>query len=388
MRLKALLSLALFTGTTTAFAQDVIVKHDGSTILSKVTEIGVTEVKYKKFSNQNGPTYSILKSDILSINYENGEKETFANSPKATVQEGVKQKVITATPAADNVEIISRYNRDYEHGTAIKNKDKKAEKGLCILGVGENSVLSTEDVTVEFRQEPTEENVLRMRTFGLYVNFFVQIYNKTDQIVYIDLGSTFRIMKDGSSKVYYDNSQTTINKGNGSGASINLGAIAGATGIGGAVGTLANGVNVGGVSNSSVSKVYAKQQIIAIPPHGKMPLEKDQREWISNSKSEVVFEGERFYCKAKKEEMPKRGEKIFYNESDSPYHADYVITYSKDSEFVMSYIVKASVYARELIGTGRYETGEPVTRNKQELFNDMKKKIPEYNDYTIVGQCN
>ena len=75
---KELSLLLLSFCVSTALAQDVIVKHDGSTILSKVIEIGTTEVKYKKFSNQNGPTYSILKSDILSINYENGEKDDFS----------------------------------------------------------------------------------------------------------------------------------------------------------------------------------------------------------------------------------------------------------------------------------------------------------------------
>ena len=76
-QMKKKLTLLLSFCVSTAFAQDVIVKQDGSTILSKVTEIGTTEVKYKKFSNQNGPTYSILKSDIQAINYENGEKGTF-----------------------------------------------------------------------------------------------------------------------------------------------------------------------------------------------------------------------------------------------------------------------------------------------------------------------
>ena len=386
MRLKALLTLALSAGTTTVFAQDVIVKHDGSTILSKVTEISVTEVKYKKFSNQNGPTYSIQKSDIQAINYENGEKETFADVSKATTQETSKQQVITAMPTADNAEIISRYNQDYEHGPAIKDKNKRAEWGICILGVSDNSVLSTEDVIIEFRQEPYECSF--GRSLGLHVNFFVQICNKTDQIIYIDLGSTFRVMKDGFSKVYYDNSQTTINKGRGSGASLNIGAIAGAVGVGGALGSLANGVNVGGGNSSTVSKVYAKQQIIAIPPHGKVPLEKGQIEWITNSKSEVISEGEKLYCKVKKEEMPNQGEKFFYSENESPYHADYLITYSKDAEFMKTYVVKTSVYMREMIGTSWFDTGDVSTSNKQKLLDHMKKKIPNYNDYTIVGICS
>jgi len=391
MRFKVLLSLALATGTTTVFAQDVIVKHDGSTILSKVIKIGTTEVEYKKFSNQNGPTYSILKSDIQAINYENGEKETFADVSKATTQETSKQQVITAMPTADNAEIISRYNQDHEHGPAIKDKNKRAERGICILGVSDNSVLSTEDVIIEFRQEPYEKSewggIIYGRSLGLHVKFFVQICNKTDQIIYIDLGSTFRVMKDGFSKVYYDNSQTTINKGRGSGASLNIGAIAGAVGVGGALESLANGVNVGGGNSSTVSKVYAKQQIIAIPPHGKVPLEKYQIEWITNSKSEVISEGEILYCKVKKEEMPNQGEKFFYSENESPYHADYVITYSKDAEFIKTYVVKTSVYMREMIGTSLYDR-EVWTSNKQKLLDYMKKKIPNYNDYTIVGICS
>lgn len=49
---KILLLMVFFASTFTASAQDVIVKKDGSTILSKVIEIGTTEVKYKKWNNQ------------------------------------------------------------------------------------------------------------------------------------------------------------------------------------------------------------------------------------------------------------------------------------------------------------------------------------------------
>lgn len=61
-----------------AHAQDVIIKKDGGTIVSKVLEIDDTVVKYKKFSNLEGPTYSISKVEVNCINYENGEKETFS----------------------------------------------------------------------------------------------------------------------------------------------------------------------------------------------------------------------------------------------------------------------------------------------------------------------
>lgn len=78
MRVKFLILFLLCS--VTLFAQDIIVHKNGNTILSKVVEIGATEVKYKKFSNLNGPTYTIAKAEILVINYENGEKENFNNA--------------------------------------------------------------------------------------------------------------------------------------------------------------------------------------------------------------------------------------------------------------------------------------------------------------------
>lgn len=77
-KLSATLFLLCIVGMSAA--QDVIVKTDNSTILSKVLEITNTEVKYKKWDNQDGPLYAINRSEIKSINYENGEVETFSNN--------------------------------------------------------------------------------------------------------------------------------------------------------------------------------------------------------------------------------------------------------------------------------------------------------------------
>lgn len=77
-------------------AQDVIVKKDGSTILSKVVEVSDTQVKYKKFSNLEGPTYIVSISELTSINYQNGEKENFGSS-QATVTQ-------TQTPSVPSYE--------------------------------------------------------------------------------------------------------------------------------------------------------------------------------------------------------------------------------------------------------------------------------------------
>lgn len=82
-RLVFVTALVLFG--VTAFAQDVITTKDGDDIQAKVIEITETDVMYKKYSNPNGPTYIISKSDILIVRYENGEKEVFKDTPKSNV---------------------------------------------------------------------------------------------------------------------------------------------------------------------------------------------------------------------------------------------------------------------------------------------------------------
>jgi len=95
--MKKILFFLLLLAATSAQAQDVIVKRDGSTIVSKVIEITTTEVKYKRFSNPTGPTYTISKAELQAINYENGEKETFDGAQ--TTNTGVSGHVGPVTDA-------------------------------------------------------------------------------------------------------------------------------------------------------------------------------------------------------------------------------------------------------------------------------------------------
>ena len=78
MNKSVILSIFLLASINVA-AQDVVVKKDGSTILAKVLEVNQDNIKYKKFSNPNGPTYAIGLSDVMAVNYENGDKDNFNN---------------------------------------------------------------------------------------------------------------------------------------------------------------------------------------------------------------------------------------------------------------------------------------------------------------------
>lgn len=76
----AFLAILLLGLTGTAVSQDVILKKDNTTVLSKVIEVTSTEIKYKKWSNQDGPTYSINRSEVTSINYQNGDVDRFTDN--------------------------------------------------------------------------------------------------------------------------------------------------------------------------------------------------------------------------------------------------------------------------------------------------------------------
>ena len=150
--MKHLLTTLLFLAVTCSFAQDVIVKKDGSTILSKVMEITPSEIKYKSYKNPDGPLYTMLISDVMVINYANGERESFESSSNLIDNKAKEEKkyvlkagteipiqIISPVKAADvsvGQVIHFRVNRDINvdgktmlpYGTPVKGTVYKAEK--------------------------------------------------------------------------------------------------------------------------------------------------------------------------------------------------------------------------------------------------------------------
>lgn len=69
-----LITVIIFTNLR---AQDIIILNDGTEIESKILEVGIENIKYKKFNAQEGPVYLLPKSDIFLIKYEDGTKDIF-----------------------------------------------------------------------------------------------------------------------------------------------------------------------------------------------------------------------------------------------------------------------------------------------------------------------
>jgi len=62
------------------FAQDTITMRSGEVIQAKILEVNETEVKYKKYNYQDGPTFIVSKNRILMIKYADGSKDVFTET--------------------------------------------------------------------------------------------------------------------------------------------------------------------------------------------------------------------------------------------------------------------------------------------------------------------
>lgn len=72
---KLLFSAVFYVCSIIVSGQDYVILKNGDEIKSKVVELGQTEITYKKYDNLDGPSYSIAKSDVFIIKYENGTKD-------------------------------------------------------------------------------------------------------------------------------------------------------------------------------------------------------------------------------------------------------------------------------------------------------------------------
>jgi hypothetical protein len=109
-----LVCMSLLTGLS---AQDIITTKAGEEIKAQVLEVLTAEIKYKKHSNPEGPTYSIKKEEVFMIKYKNGEKDVF----KITSAKQSDEKVVAKEVGQHlKIEFKSFSTSYYEGTTKIK----------------------------------------------------------------------------------------------------------------------------------------------------------------------------------------------------------------------------------------------------------------------------
>ncbi|MCE3226237.1 MAG: hypothetical protein K0S32_788 [Bacteroidetes bacterium] len=75
------------------FAQDTVVFKNSDKLRILLLEVNPDNIKYKRFDNQAGATYTVLKSEISYIRLSNGQKEVFDKTPSTQKTLAVKDSV-------------------------------------------------------------------------------------------------------------------------------------------------------------------------------------------------------------------------------------------------------------------------------------------------------
>lgn len=170
---------AVWCGAMTAAAQDLIVKTDASQVEARVLEISPDAVRYKRFSNPDGPTYVLPVAEIRYIRYANGEVEYYAKevpaeplTPARSAGEAQEQAAgeTEAAPQAEAPRPAPEYVlRRYEVGDLY---DRDGVKGVVCIVSDEGThglVISLEQIYLtwsEFRKPDLRTVGAGNRTVG------------------------------------------------------------------------------------------------------------------------------------------------------------------------------------------------------------------------------
>lgn len=389
--MKKLIVLAMLSlAAINVAAQDIIVMRNGDEVEAKVTKVGTTEVEYHKWSNQDGPVYTVAKSDVFMVKYKNGEKDVFDNvtaksdnSPKSESNSSVPQYV-EAVPAANNQELISLYNREVKINSDAPN-EKDASYCTPILGVASTSIMSTDEVEVRI----VPQIFYHKTGWDYHLKYAIELANKTNKLLYIDLVNSFRIGIGGKSESYYSQETTTVSNTSSSGGGLNLGAVTSALGIGGAIGTLAGGATVGGGSQGGVSTTYTNNRILTIAPHSKQFLSEYKEVNVKGQRWECLSDIEHYEFSFGKRGIVKKNNVVSFSEKDSPYTAGHLITYSTDMNFSKYSTLKVNLYVRNIVGCQWYNYGMSDWGGNREkvLYKRIKGVIPDFTLESNILLC-
>lgn len=136
----------------------------------------------------------------------------------------------------------------------------------------ENPIPEEAEIVVEYNIDPD--------------GYFTPIvHNRTSNVMILDQTQSFFSNTNGKSVSYFDSTvkttSTTDISSKSKGVSVNLGSVADALGVGGVVGTLANGVNVGSSGTTGDAKTTTTyttdEPRVSVPPMGKAKMSKRYR---------------------------------------------------------------------------------------------------------------
>lgn len=285
---------AAFMAFMPAVAQDKIITKDGDVLQGWNVEVSDKYVFYNTENKTDADIKRMEKDKVLMVKRQDGStlnlyedaQPAEKQAPAAAEPAGEGPVMVKAEDLDDaarkaNEEALAQVNAEITYQPEEGKEDKDAKWALLSWGVKDGSVLDDGNIRISFVRGVMYSVKNKPDGFRVLHDYFVdkhnspaiavRVENKSDRTVYVDLGNSF-FVRMGQSYCYYVPSSTTSSSSSSSGAGVNLGSVAGALNIGGVVGQLAGGVNVGGGNTNGGSTTTYAQRVISIPPKASYDL--------------------------------------------------------------------------------------------------------------------
>ena len=379
MMKKVFASCLFLLGASALQAQDVLITQDGGVQTVYGVEISESAIFYKAQDKADAPIQRMDKANVLMIKFKDGTRKLFSADGQETVQgDGAaqapaRQEAAVATEdvaisAEENDKLKKAYWVDvaYSDTKEAEKSDKEAKSMYCQLDFCDAAVLADKNVELELKTvkgkggSPLYQDALWMPNDQTLV---VTVRNKTNKVIYLDLGNSF-IIRGSESAPYYVPTSSSQTHGSEGGVGVNVGSVTGALGIGGIVGQIAQGVNVGGGSSKSSTTVTYSQRIVSVPPMSSKILDGQHiflpgLEQVYGKIKVVSFKISKNWgvCPYLKSIGLKRGDVVEWTEVDSPMKLSTFVSYSLDDSMERQHSLQASRYLRKAIALPRMSGG-------------------------------
>lgn len=202
-----------------------------------------------------------------------------------------------------------------------------------------------ENSEVVYEDENVKATICQIDTKMAFV-----IFNKTSNIVYVDKANSFQYT-NGEPKVLFNNEAYSSGNSSSSGASVNLGAVAGAFGLGGGIGSALRGVSVGGGSGTTSTTTIYEQRVLAIAPQSAVTL----CEWGKSGMNQNIVKCSnpskcaRFIDEYGNKTKSHKGLAVHYSAQRTPLIMRGVFNYSLSEKFDETHQVSVGMYVSDII---------------------------------------
>ena len=345
-------------------AQDVLITKDGDALKVWGIEVSNSAVFYRESEAQDDPIKRIDKGNVLMIKYQDGRKVIIGESNEPIVQQSSmpQSKVQDVQDESANMASIQTFNQVQQINYIGDKKSKDAKFIYGLFNVKSDSKLIDKNIEISvksLRANEAESSRAYMsyphtrNGTPTYCAIAVTVKNRTGQTLFLDLGNTF-FLRNGSPSPYYVPSATQTTTSTTTGTTVNMGAVAGALGVGGRAGTLASGVNVGGANTNSTSVITYTQRIVPLPAHSSKTL--DLQLLFPESLSKIYGTNfihqskHRLHCLFDKGERITLGEERLFDENNSPIQWGIHVTYAYDEGLSTLNSLCANFYTSKMIG--------------------------------------